>query len=213
MSKPNHQLALLAALLLLIVVPLPITFFPDRLRLFVALAYSFLIFTGIKACSDDRKQLTIIGVLGGLSMLAVWGAYTLEDVALTQWLKTISLLVFYGYLAIQLFVKIAKSEVIDLNVIVASVSGYLMIGSIGGFVFQLLNLAIPDSFKGLSDTFETYDLQYFSYVTLTTVGYGDISPATQAAKSLVLLLALSGQVYLTILIGILIGKYLSEKPI
>ncbi len=212
MLKLNHQIGLLVALIILILLPLPITFFPDRLRLFVSLAYSFLIINGMYACSDDKKQFTTISVMGFISFSSIWVAFYLENSIPSQWLKSICLLVFYGYLAIQIFFKIGKAKVIDLNMIFASVSGYLMIGAIGGFVFQLLTLAIPGSFKGLSGTFESYDLQYFSYITLTTVGYGDISPATEAAQSVVLILALSGQIYLTILVAILVGKYLSEKP-
>ncbi len=212
MPKLNHQIGLLAALIMLILMPLPITFFPDRLRFFVSLAYSFLIFTGINACSDNKKQFTTISLMGGLSFLSLWLAFYFDNSIPTQWLKSICLLVFYCYLAVQLFFKIAKNKAVDLNIILASVSGYLLIGAIGGFLFQLLTLAIPGSFKGLSGNFETYDLQYFSYITLTSVGYGDISPATEAAQSLVVLLALSGQIYLTILVAILVGKYLSEKP-
>ncbi len=212
MLKSNHQIGLLIALIILIVLPLPITIFPDRLRLFVSLAYSFLIITGINACADDKKQFTMISVLGGLGFLSMWLAFYLDKSIPAQWLKSVCLLAFFSYLAIQIFLKIAKNKVVDLKTILASISGYLLIGTIGGLAFQLLTLAIPGSFKGLSGNFETYDLQYFSYITLTTVGFGDISPATEAAQSVVVLLALSGQIYLTILVAILVGKYLAEKP-
>jgi hypothetical protein len=212
MLKLNYQIGLLAALVLLILLPLPVTIFPERLRLFVSLAYSILIFFGIKTCSDSRRHLVITGTLGAIGLVAIWAAYYFKNSIHSQWFKFICLLVFYCYLAVQLFLQIKKNRAVDLNIIFASVSGYLLIGAIGGFVFQLLTLAVPGSFKGLAGPFETYGLQYFSYITLTSVGYGDISPATEAAQSLVLLLALSGQIYLTVLVAILVGKYLSEKP-
>lgn len=212
MLKSNHQIGLLIALIILIVLPLPITFFPHRMRLLVTLGYTFLIISGVNACSDEKKQFMVIGSLGLVSLLSMWLSFYLYSSVPAQWFKSICLLAFFGYLAIQIFLRIAKNKDVDLKIILASISGYLIIGTIGGLAFQLLTLAIPGSFKGLSGTFEAYDLQYFSYITLTTVGFGDISPATEAAQSAVVLLALSGQIYLTILVAILVGKYLAGKP-
>jgi len=113
-------------------------------------------------------------------------------------------------LALLLFQKIAKNKIVDLSIIFASISGYLLIGMVGGLIFEGLNSAIPNSFNGLSANSNLFDLQYFSFITLTSVGYGDISPASEAARSLVLVFALAGQLYLTILIAILVGKYLSQ---
>jgi len=55
------------------------------------------------------------------------------------------------------------------------------------------------------------DLIYYSFVTLTTVGYGDITPANSLTKSLTILEAIIGQLYLTVLVALLVGKYVSES--
>jgi hypothetical protein len=55
-----------------------------------------------------------------------------------------------------------------------------------------------------------HDYLYFSFVTLTTLGYGDITPVSAFAKSLTIFIAITGQLYLTILIAMLVGKYLSS---
>jgi len=55
-----------------------------------------------------------------------------------------------------------------------------------------------------------HDYLYFSFVTLTTLGYGDITPVSSFAKSITILIAITGQLYLTILIAFLVGKFLSR---
>jgi len=55
-----------------------------------------------------------------------------------------------------------------------------------------------------------YDFLYFSFITLTTLGYGDVTPVSAFAKSVTLIIAVSGQLYLTILVAMLVGKFLSR---
>ncbi len=100
---------------------------------------------------------------------------------------------------------------VSIAIILASISGYLIVGVLGGLLFSILEHSIPNSFKSMPENFDIYELLYFSFITLTSVGFGDITPNTNAAKSLTLLLAIAGQLYLTILIAILVGKYLSKR--
>ncbi len=51
---------------------------------------------------------------------------------------------------------------------------------------------------------------YFSFVTLTTLGYGDVTPVSHLARSMAVLIAVTGQLYMTILIAMLVGKFLSR---
>lgn len=55
-----------------------------------------------------------------------------------------------------------------------------------------------------------HDYLYFSFVTMTTLGYGDVTPVSAFAKSVTMTIAVTGQFYMTILIAILVGKYLSN---
>lgn len=79
-------------------------------------------------------------------------------------------------------------------------------------LFFLIELNFPDSFI-LPENWEYYDFIYFSYVTLTTVGFGDITPVHPFAKSFTILISIAGQLYLTILIAIVIGKYLASETV
>jgi len=124
--------------------------------------------------------------------------------------KVLSLLAFFIYLSFLLYGKVGRNKEVNLEVIFAAISGYLLLGLIGGFLFQGLELIMPHSFNLSYTTSNLYDLNYLSFVTLTTLGFGDILPLNQAAKSLVVLLSLAGQLYLTILVAILVGKFLTR---
>jgi hypothetical protein len=95
--------------------------------------------------------------------------------------------------------------------------GYLVVGLIFGHLYCLIELARPHSFHGPLEVrmqLETHGeryflLVYFSLVTLTTVGYGEIAPASELARSLAAVEAILGQFYLAVLIADLIGKRLA----
>jgi hypothetical protein len=77
-----------------------------------------------------------------------------------------------------------------------------------------MDLFIPGSFSQVDSSEGNYPtFIYFGFVTLTTLGYGDITPDTILARSLSIFTALIGQLYLVIIMAILIGKYLHmNKP-
>ena len=76
------------------------------------------------------------------------------------------------------------------------------------------NMAIPDSFHGLTSTAigaPFSELMYFSFVTITTLGYGDLIPVKPLARTVAFLEAIIGQFYVAVLVAWLVGMYLSEK--
>ncbi len=83
-----------------------------------------------------------------------------------------------------------------------------------GIVYLLLNVIAPGSFVGI--TGETWSEQlneftYHSFVTLTTLGYGDITPAAPVARTLNYLEAVLGQMYLTVLVAALVGIHIANR--
>jgi len=113
---------------------------------------------------------------------------------------------------------IAKSKKINITIIINSINGYLLIGILGAvllamaeilqkFLYHLDTGAINFS-GGTAQGF--HDFLYFSFITLTTLGYGDVTPVSAFAKSVTLIIAVTGQLYLTILIAVLVGKCLSR---
>jgi hypothetical protein len=100
--------------------------------------------------------------------------------------------------------------------VAGGIAGYLLIGLIWAFAYQLLIQAEPDAIyfeHGVVDVLsrQPSDLIYFSFITLTTVGYGDVHPVHRAARSLATAEALIGQFYLAILIASLMGLALQAR--
>lgn len=102
---------------------------------------------------------------------------------------------------------------IDPNRLIGAVCIYLLLGVIWALVYSLVDLADPASFAGIdASTRAGWDSGwiYFSFVTLTTLGYGDITPVTATARSLAYTEAIAGQFYIAVLVAGLVGAYISD---
>ena len=101
--------------------------------------------------------------------------------------------------------------------VMGGIAGYLLIGYTWTFAYQLVVQQAPSAIHfevGMAGTpsRQLNDLIYFSFITLTTVGYGDVHPVHPAARSLAVAEALVGQLYLAILIASLVGMAIQERP-
>jgi hypothetical protein len=100
--------------------------------------------------------------------------------------------------------------------VIGGIAGYLLIGYAWTFAYQLFVQQIPGAIhfeSGIADNLSRQlgQLTYFSFITLTTVGYGDVQPIHPAVRSLAVTEALVGQLYLAILIASLVGMALQAK--
>ena len=99
---------------------------------------------------------------------------------------------------------------VNRDVILAAVSVYLLIGLSWAYLYEFLEMSSPQSFSCPAPILHNDDFQYYSFVTLATVGYGDIVPVTRPARALSVLEALTGQLYLAILISRLVGAHVAQ---
>ena len=110
--------------------------------------------------------------------------------------------------------RIAKHPVVTSATVSASLVVYLASGVIWAKAYWLVDHFYPDSFTGPSGSGVLdvqRDLFYYSYVTLATLGYGDINPVGPAARSLAITEAIVGQLYLVVLVAGLVGMSLSQR--
>ncbi len=106
------------------------------------------------------------------------------------------------------------SGVIDANSIVGAICIYMLTGLLWALMYLLIAQAIPGAFNGIDQSVwhENFaDIAYYSYVTLTTLGYGDISPVAPIARFLVYMEAVVGVFYMAILVASLIGVRIRES--
>ncbi len=160
-----------------------------------------------KAGSGLVVLLITIGFLW-LSVAADW-----KNPAL-QVLRMVVMVLFFGFTFAKMVVEIFRVENVTARVVVGAIGAYLLLGFIGSFLFEIIQLLYPHSFTNM-DVFAGgfYDEIYFSFVTISTLGYGDISPLTPQGQAIAILVAISGQLYLAILMAMLVGKFLANRKV
>lgn len=103
---------------------------------------------------------------------------------------------------------------INANRVVGAVSLYLLFGVSWAVAYAIIELLVPGSFRGFSEILNqgwSSEWLYFSFVTMTTLGYGDLTPVSATAKTVAYLQAVFGQFYIAILVAGLVSAYISER--
>ncbi len=157
-----------------------------------------------------RSGLGALGVLLLLTIASYWlsnaGLRLAQLAALITFLSGITWFAFRHVLF--------KSGSIDANRLLGAVSIYLLLGLIWAIVYAGILEFDPSAFNGDvgGPWLETIpEFVYFSFVSLTTLGYGDISPATPIARFVVYLEAITGQLYLAIMVAGLVGVGIADR--
>jgi voltage-gated potassium channel len=179
--------------------------------------FTAIILSGTYSLDFAKKTRNILLFSGIITIVLTWFYYFLPKDIL-GFVSFLSFFSFNMFVTVFMIRHIARSKEVTLTIIINSINGYLLIGILGAVLLAIaetlqkfffhtnvgaINFA-GDAAAGF------HDYLYFSFVTLTTLGYGDVTPVSAFAKSLTIVIAVSGQLYLTILIALLVGKYLSN---
>lgn len=121
---------------------------------------------------------------------------------------------FFAFIFLEVIRFLIRPSYINVDIIFASACGYFLLIEISVFLLQSLFYSFPDSLTNI-DTSGTasifMDLVYFSSVSITTIGFGDITPSDHYTKLIVSLFGVMSQFYSVVLIGILISKFVSTQ--
>ncbi|NQX84547.1 MAG: two pore domain potassium channel family protein [Flavobacteriaceae bacterium] len=123
---------------------------------------------------------------------------------------------FYVTVSVSIIKQVWNAKQVSRKVIIGLMSGYLSLGFIGFFMFSAIELYEPNSFSGLrienNALVEKLDaLLYYSYITMLTIGYGEISPVTPIAQKAAVLVGLIGQFYTVIITAVVVEKYIRHS--
>lgn len=135
-----------------------------------------------------------------------------NDLQLLIWLSGIYV-AFFVYVLWEVMRYLMKPSYINKDIISAAGCGIFLLIEIAVFLMQALYYSDPTSFSGISseNPATTYiDFVYFSSITITSIGYGDILPSSHTAKLFTSLFGIIGQFYTVVLVGILISKFTSR---
>ena len=126
----------------------------------------------------------------------------------------IGYVIFFVFIFLEVLKYLIKPSYINTDIISASACGYLLLIEISTFLLQFFLYQDHQSFKGIdfSSPSKTYiDLVYFSSITLTSIGFGDITPNAYNTKLITSFFGIAGQFYSVVLVGIIISKFTSNN--
>ena len=173
----------------------------------------------IRAVISGKKQLLFLIALAILSQGLSWADLFFQHPAIFAARIVVDLPLF-SFFAVAILVYVLKQKKISADTIFAAICVYAMIGFIWAIFYAMIGTYNPSAFnfanivsnEGLSGAAKESAYIYFSYVTLTTLGYGDITPVSRVACSLACLEAIIGQLFLATLIARLVGlQIISHK--
>ena len=129
-------------------------------------------------------------------------------------LMLINILLFVIIIGIYI-IQTSRASKVDASVILQSINGYLLLAMISSLLIGIIlnydtgAFSFPDSFDIANITLS--EVQYVGLVTISTLGYGDIYPLTPIARSVTTFIAVSGLLYIAIIIALLVGKFSNTK--
>ncbi len=205
----NRCLYLMLSLLALLLVYPYVLGTSLRLAL-LTLLNSLTLLAGIYAVSGRRAQVAVAVVIAAPQLGLAWWNVTRPERELE--LPAMALLcLFYGFTLYYVLRYLFRPGDVTREKIFAAVSVYLLLGLMWGALYMFVETLRPGAFStSLGRPVAYPDLMYYSFVTLTTLGYGEITPAIPQVQSLAVLEATSGVLYLAVLVARLVASYRSE---
>ena len=208
-----HLSFLLGLLLLVVFVLYPLGDRGPFARILLQSFFSLILIAGVVVVASNRAVMAL-GTLFAIGTAAIGWIRLFAPVELLL-VPGISLyIVFFAMLAGVILKRVFSEGRINLHRIQGAVAVYLLLGVIWSYSYRLVVQIDPGAFNlpAIADESTLMSkLVYFSFVTLTTVGYGDITAAHPAARSLALLEALTGQLFLAVLIARLVSMEVSHR--
>ena len=155
--------------------------------------------------------LTLAGISFSLDMYSVLYPATRQDKLFILVSSTISALFIFAAL-VTINRKIFKEKRVNSDTIEGGIAVFVMIGLLWAVLYRMVAIVDPNAFSDLGDTRYLLDtLFYFSFTTLTTLGYGDVTPISDLARTLANFEAMIGVMYPAIYIARVVGIYTAQE--
>jgi hypothetical protein len=184
------------------------------------ISFSLVLFMGILAISG-RNTIAV----GALAMVLVTQALTWTSRLFSSHILILAGIamacIYLIYTAVILLIHVLKNRSVHSDTIFAALCVYLLIGYIWAFSYSFIDDIAPNTFQVNATLFpnqahghhiysQLYYFIYFSFTTLTTLGFGDIIPAAPVTRVLASLESVAGQLYLVVLVSRLVGLHINQ---
>ena len=209
-QSPHRFLYLLIALVAFVTV-VPVLQELGQGRMILSIFYSTILLSAAYAVSESRGYFILALILAGPAFVLRWINNFLEG----PWLAVVAdvlTVLFLLLVAMLILTHVLRDEKVSREKIFGALSVYLLLGVIWSLLFMMVDFLVPGSFRyGQDRALTGAEMVYYSFVTLTTLGYGDIVPISPSARGLATFEALTGQLYLTVLIARLVGLHITHS--
>ena len=186
-----------------------IPFFPAFLeKILYDLSFTLIFFLGY---ITSNRQHPVFLPLAISALVLIWISAIFRMPLLFLFSISVNIL-FFMIVTWSLIKHLIDSKLVTIRIIFDAIIIYLMIGLIFAMIVSMIDHFDPGAFRfpaegGITPVFHFHDFTYFTFTTLSTTGYGDILPLKPYTRSLSILIAITGQMYIAIIISMLVGKY------
>ena len=193
----------------LIIFSLPIPSETSGYELIYALITSFNILAGLLIVGNRRGLRNRIVRTIGILLIIIQFVDLVFPIPAFESLLSGLFVLFFVSISVRVYKDILVAKVIDTEILAAVLCGYIFLGFLASFLFMGIESYFPGSFSGMDVGITRFDnILYFSFISLLTIGYGDMTPLTSLTKSLVVVVGLVGNFYTVMVTAIVIGKFL-----
>ena len=206
----SHSL-LIFLILMIFLAPLLDDFTVIRIAFDIAL--SLILVIGCFAVSRRKLTPWIAIILSIPMLLSIWIDFPKLNLPQMEIVGSISGILYFTLIAGTILSFVFSSRNVTSGVISAALVVYLLLGTIWSFGYTLVDLFVPGSFN-IPDHLVGAggpSFMYYSFITLTTIGYGDITPISGMARSLSMLEGIIGQTYMAVLVARLVGMHVADS--
>ena len=186
----------------------PTNYFEDKIQ---GITFTLQVLAGMNVMFKSKKIFGGFIMFVGIAALTIRYLYIFQVIDNPNLISFLYLFLFSG-LSSEVFKEMYHAEIINRKIIYAAICGLLLLGYSGFFVFAAIEHIQPYSFKGLSPGNDGInDLFYYSFISIMTVGYGDICPVSWTAKNATMFVNLISYVYSLVIVSIIVSQFTSNR--
>jgi len=216
--QPRRRFRRFSAVELLVALGLLFFFFPfvEEAKggdVIVSILLSLVLLSAVLAVADRKGVFFIALLLAIPAIVGRWISHFRPDLVPPP-VFLVAGLALIAFVVANLLRFVLRAPSVNTEVLCASISAYLMLGLLWTVAYWLVAQVTPNAFAfntGPKETMVGFNAFYFSFITLSTVGYGDITPVSRIARWLAATEAMTGLLYVTVLIARLVSLYSTRK--
>ena len=208
--EPNFLFLFAGMIVLLVTGPVVDALFGRSAVIFGQFALSALLLAGILTLATSRAafRIGVVLVIASVASTALAYVHPSLQIALVSFVVAWAFCLLSVVLCMRYVLTRGR---VTPNHLIGAICVYLLLGVLWGLVYAAIQAVQPSALRATDHTqvLDVDDCLYFSFVTLTTTGYGDILPATRLVRTLAYLEGAAGQLYAAILVATLVSRYVA----